>query len=193
MVSVCLLRPRAAHLSAGRARRGAGVYHSRPPSGLPGCRSGWPARYWGTCPTPEKSLWGKRSIIAIGDIWWGRRRKAARSLDGVCHQAACLSGSCSLGSRPRIRQGPCCRRITSCARCASSGPCRLRCQARCQARAQNRRHLCRHTRHRLRHPSLPAFFRRRPPHRQAASTACLLRRTARSFQRTGSPASGRWR
>ena len=29
-MSVCLLQPRAAHLLAGRARRGAGVYHSRP-------------------------------------------------------------------------------------------------------------------------------------------------------------------
>ena len=51
LVSVCLLRPRSAHLSAGRARRGAGVYHSRPLSGLPGCRSGRAAWYRGTCPT----------------------------------------------------------------------------------------------------------------------------------------------
>ena len=51
-VCVCVSFSRTHHSSAARARQGAGVYHSRPLSGLPGRRSGRAGKYRGTCPTP---------------------------------------------------------------------------------------------------------------------------------------------
>ena len=59
-MSVCLLRvrvrafrPRSAHLSAGRPRRGDGAYHSRPPAGLPGSSVRQGSEVPGTGPTPS--------------------------------------------------------------------------------------------------------------------------------------------
>ena len=51
LVSVCLLRPRSAHLSAGRASGGRCVLFTATIRIIPGRRSGRAGRYRGTCPT----------------------------------------------------------------------------------------------------------------------------------------------